>query len=248
MISVWEIWDFYSLSMVLCAFSSQVWSVCLRRSTWSPLYPNIWPHSTTTVHPAVTTHMWSTSAQQNMLSTEDLATHLAPVHPDPTIVISRSIITMTTSMENYKGNTSADTASNVCKGTLYSLYHSYSPPSRSDNFRWILWHHTSHVTNLAVSILNIHKMFNCVLQENTLDFVLCRNDTWHNTGINVHHRLRHAYILNGIHPFAIQFKNTNTTFFVWGKKNYPYKMYLRPCHKIKFIYEYFSIILLQVTV
>lgn len=127
------LWGFVSnqwillITHVFCVSSSQGWSVCLRRSIWLLRYPNIWLNYTTTAPLTVTTHMWSTNAQQNTLSTEDLAAHLAPVLPDLTtriftIIISSSIITMTTSMESCRGNTSADAASNVCKGTLYSLH------------------------------------------------------------------------------------------------------------------------------
>lgn len=122
-IFLWAV-SFYSLSMpFMFVSSSQVWSVCLRRSFWSPRYPDIWLNNTTTAPPMVTTHMSSTNAQRNTLSTEDLPAHPAPAPPDLTthtfnITISSSIIsTMTTSMGSCRGNTSADAASNVCKGT-----------------------------------------------------------------------------------------------------------------------------------
>lgn len=111
-------WKRSCLFLCVCVSSSQVWSVCLRRSIWLPLCPNIWLNSTTTAHVTVTTHMWSTNAQQNTLSTDDTVTQLS-TH---TLNIISIIITMTTSMESCRGNTSADAASNVCKGTLNSLY------------------------------------------------------------------------------------------------------------------------------
>lgn len=106
-------------------FCSQGWSVCLRRSIWSSLYPNIWPDNTTTVPPMVITRMYCTSAQQSTLSTEDPEAPLTSVLLDLAtltfmIIINSSSI-MTTSMESCRGNTSVDAASNVCKGTFNSF-------------------------------------------------------------------------------------------------------------------------------
>lgn len=108
-------------------FCRQVWSVCLRRNIWLHRSHNIWLRSTTTALLMATTRTWSTNARQSTLSTED---HLVLVLLDlsictfsnTAIINSCSSITMTTSMQSYRGNTSADAASNVCKGTSFSVY------------------------------------------------------------------------------------------------------------------------------
>lgn len=99
---------------------------------------NIWLRSTTTALLMATTRTSSTNARQSTLSTED---HLVLVLLDLSIrtfsntaIINSCTtssssstscccsITMTTSMQSYRGNTSADAASNVCKGTSFSVY------------------------------------------------------------------------------------------------------------------------------